>query len=192
MNQQEQDTKSPHAELTPLRCAYFHYVTPGSTLARHHHGFVETYVMQEGAIGESDKLEQLIPVWAQKVKNGEIDPAGWAFGDVRWRRESYLVVVLDAPGFKFGNANALTITDGDHTFGKKQLIDIRCDDGTAMQAIYCINHFKNKVDGKPLPDGKSEQFKIKLDITPVTPAGADTVKMVTHDDVGTNIGPRRP
>lgn len=193
MNQQEQDARSPDAEMAPPRCVYFHYVTPTRSPLLHHHGYVETYVMQESAICPGDRLEDLIPVWAQRVKKRELEPVGWAFGDVRWRRRSYLVVVLNAPGLKFASAEALDIAGGTATkFGKKTLMNFTTADGTAMQSIHCLNHFR-KQDGTSLGDRDRDDFyPLRLAFTSVPLAVSDPVESFTHDDSGTNMGPERP
>lgn len=170
----------------PPRCAYFYYATASLQADRHEHLDVAAYLMQEAQIGASDKIEDLIPVWAQQAKARQMTPVGWALGDLRWRRRSYLVVVLDAAGVTFDSADDLVITDGDHTFKDKTLIDFTTANGSAMQAIYCRNHIRKR-DGTAWKHNESESFSpLRLELAR---RDGSSQPIVTHDDVGTNTGP---
>ncbi|AQR73561.1 hypothetical protein [Sphingomonas sp. LM7] len=167
--------------------AYFYYVTPGQTM-HGYHGKVEAFLIHAGDVNSSAKIEDLIPIWTSEIKSGARKPVGWGLGDLKWRWKSYLVVVLDAPGYKFGSAEGLVITGGRHTFTGKTLTQFTTTDGSKVQAIYCINHVKKK-NGKPWKDAELETFyPLKLDVL----RGPSVHPFFSHDDTGTNTGPPPP
>lgn len=187
--QLEPDAIEASAGAEQFRCAYFYYVTPPGPAPLHVHANVEVFVMQANEIGPSAKIEDLIPVWAQKAKDGQLTPVGWGLGDLRWRKRNHFVVVVNVPGYHLASEEALVITDGKKTFTNKTLINITTADGTRMQAIHCRNHVQRD-DGTPLQEGDLRLFDpLRLELTHTT---GGLYPLRTHDDVGTNIGPRKP
>jgi hypothetical protein len=180
----------PQDNLEKPRCAYFYYVSEGKGDARHPHAAVEAYLMQEDGIGPRDKIEDLIPVWAQRAKDRRMRPVGWALGDLRWRRKSFLVVVLDASSARFDSAEGLVIGEGADSFREKTLVDFATSDGSRMQAIYCLNLMRKKGGGGWDPDKieHDKYYPLRLELT--SKSGAER-PIITHDDVGTNTGPPR-
>jgi hypothetical protein len=171
------------------RCAYLYYVTPIKAKTGDIHADVKAYLMQENEIGANEKIEDLISQWAERVKAEELTPVGWALGDLRWRRSSYLVVLLNVPGAMFTSAEGLVITGSKHTIFDRNLIDVQTNDGSKMQAIYCRNHIVKCGGGKWNENDRPEKFDpLRLDLEPIDAAAAP---IVTHDDVGTNLGPPR-
>jgi hypothetical protein len=172
--------------LEPLQCVYFYYATPGSDPK---HPDIKAYVeLYPNAIGN---IEKEIETLAKRAKTDPtMKPAGWAMGDLRWRRKSYLVVVLDHNDMKFGSEKALRIEDKDKCFEAKKIITFKLD-GNDVQAIYCRNKFKDK-DGNDIngdhdhPD--HEEYDIYLDLVPKTLLSE--APPLTHADTGQNIGPR--
>lgn len=181
----EVETKGGPAQF---RCAYFYYVTPETPAVGHPHANVEAFLMQEEQISASARIEDLIPVWAQQAKDEQLTAIGWAFGDLRWRRRNHFVVVVNAPGYHLDSEEALVITGGGHTFTDKTLMSFTTTDGTKMQAIHCLNHVR-RADGTAMGERDRDDFyPLKLEFAH---AAGSMHPLVTHDDTGTNIGPRR-
>jgi hypothetical protein len=186
MNSRADQQAEEAVDSASPRCAYFYYVTPGEEKDGHFHGNVAACLMQEADIRPSDNIEDLISDWAQRAKDGQMSPIGWALGDLTWRRESYFVVVLDAPGYRFDSEESLVISNGDHTFKDKRLIPVTTSDGSRMQAIYCRNHIRKR-NGEPWRHGD-----IREEYKPLMLAVTGAKGLVTHEDVGTNLGPPIP
>jgi hypothetical protein len=174
-----------------LNCAYFYYVTPGRIgNDGHFHANVRAFLMQEGDFASSRDIKELIPEWAQRAKNNQMTPVGWGLGDLRWRRKSYFIVVLDAADWDFTSERQLSIREESETFSDKTLLKFTTADGTEMQAIYCRNHIRKKGGGEWDPHGGDhDTYELELNPTRRGAVADSPRRDRDHDDVGTNTGP---
>jgi hypothetical protein len=168
--------ESVRADTAALRYIYFYYVTPPTP--SDHHLQVQAFVIHEkqGISNINTRIHEL----AVAAREGRLSPSGWAIGDIKWRKPSYLAIVLDAGTLKLENVKFEDEEKGDasYTFkNRRKLVPIG-----NVSGWYCINHVRKK-DGSPWIHDK-EDFKVLLETVPPFPH-----EIRGHNEAGTNTGP---
>jgi hypothetical protein len=160
------------------RCVYLYHVTASPD---GNEPYIEAFVHNhDKAIGAGD-IEPLIIALAQKAIDKEIQPCGWAMGDLRWHRISYIAIVMHDPNRVFRNAKEFVIYDKQQAFGDNIFFTFKIG-ADEVQIIYCRNDIKYK-NGQP--SGSVQEFELRLNPDPNYPHHL-------HEDTGQNMGPPVP
>jgi hypothetical protein len=160
------------------QCVYLYHVTASPDGDE---PYIEAFIHNhDKAIGAGD-IEPLIVELAQKAAGKEIQPYGWAIGDLRWHRISYIAMVMHDPKRVFRDEKAFLIADKYQAFDENTFFTFKigADD---VQAIYCRNDIKYK-NGQP--SGGVESFRLYLYPDP-------NYRHRLHEDTGQNMGPPVP
>lgn len=116
---------------------------------------------------------------ATEISAGQHYPCGWNFGDVKWRRKSYMVFILEDNNHSLEAGNAVTFTP-DYPFRDGH-------DVTSLSPPHsgfcCFNHLIRK-QGIDLPDDVTEPFYVEINHP-----HRQTQAVRSHEDSGTNMGP---
>jgi hypothetical protein len=174
-------------------CIYFYYLKETPDLKEKTRAFFLEY---DHALNR-DALEKEIPKLIEKANNGAIRPVGWKLGDIRWRRKSWFVVVLDddhhklkpgdAVSFEFKSSTGQSPAGPNHNFRYGKDIPI----SRTITGFVCYNQMKGS-HGRPLDD-ESEVFFVKVNHGghgDGQGGGKGAIeRRFTHDDSGTNTGP---
>jgi hypothetical protein len=126
-------------------------------------------------------LERRIPDIVRSIRDGRLTPSGYKLGDIKWRRKSYFVAVLDDPHSNLIQRNAFTFYleggSAQENYSFFDGVDIRILNN--VTGFYCINRMISE-DGD-WPREKEEKYKVI----------ANHVHRL-HEDTGTNLGPPVP
>lgn len=176
----------PRDRTLKAECIYFYYLTEDPD-PRYN---LRVFVIDRERYIPPQEMQREIETIVADIRNGNLTPCGWAFGDVKWRRKSYIVVVFDDPNGKLSRGNAVeflhNVGGDDHPFRDGD--DIQ-QFGT-ITGFYCFNHMKQQGTNHDLPPGKSECYKVTA-IHEHRLGGAVT-SIRGHNDTGTNMGPPIP
>jgi hypothetical protein len=158
-----------------LRYVYFYYMKPPRSQSDHH-PIVEAFVIHDknGIRNIESRIRDLV----KDAREGRLSPSGWTIGDIRWRKPSYLAVVIDGNALKLKDVLIEEPGGGDasYTFiGAKKF-----DPGSGLTGWYCTNLVKKKHGSWNYDE---EKFHVKVDTIP--PLG----RRLGHDETGTNTGP---
>jgi hypothetical protein len=128
-------------------------------------------------------METEIEYILTEINTGWIQPSGFQLGDIRWRKKSYFVVVVEDPKYWLAKDNAVSFTyqgggGGNHSFksGKDILV------GSNVTRFFCINHMRKYGAQGGDVDANGEQYTVTLN-HPMA------VNILAHSDTGTNTGP---
>jgi hypothetical protein len=141
----------------------------------------EVYCVDLGTPVPPGQAEGVIKNLAGDIEAGAYRQCGWKIGDVRWRRRSYMVFLLEDP-----NETLTTVTfSPGHAFqGGKTIAAFTSPNGKRITGFYCTNHMK-KGDGSDV-DARGEAIRVHAVHTAAPPP---IVHFLTHEDTGTNMGP---
>lgn len=159
---------SPSPDFS-ARCIYFYYLTESNDAKYNVRTFFIEYPDKISDI--ENKIVEIL----DSIRSGKLMPCGWALGDLKWRRISYIVIAYDDWGQQLKQNDAITI-DYDKYFKGGQDLLLK----TPYQNITCF-YCENYV-------GPATQ---KIQIT-VNHGHGTPFQITTHNDSGTNMGPPIP
>src|SRR3712207_1681619 len=95
-------------------CIYFYYLTPDKTGGY----LVEVYYSDSGQPITDLPSEITKLVENARKESPSPQPCGWEFGDLRWRRVSYIVIAVDDPDVTLDDKAAIEFDHAtpNHTF----------------------------------------------------------------------------
>lgn len=164
-----------------VHCMYFYRLTDSPDPKQN----VQAYFVDFGRAIDRNIIGQEIAEAKKKIDDGEVTIGGYALGDLRWRRRSYLVFLYEEPGGILRGGDAVTFKDmtgGDlHPFADGEDIKI----GTTP-CFYCLNHMAYRGGNQPIPPRTSEQFTLHVQHMR---KGGRKFERRGHSDTGTNTGP---
>jgi hypothetical protein len=169
---------APEAELGRLpQCVYFYHLSadPSSSDPVR----VRAYFHDEKRDITPAAVDGLANTLLRNARNGTIHPAGYGLGDLRWRRVSYLVFVVDGA---LGGLDGIGLPEGHLSFGPKFKV------GSLDQAdgVAYLNKLVRGQNAGNLPGGRwQETFRMEAH-----PSMAKS--LLDHEDSGTNMGPPVP
>jgi hypothetical protein len=125
--------------------------------------------------------EGVIKSIAGDIEAGAYQQCGWKIGDVRWRRRSWMVFLLEDP-----NETLTTVSfNPAHAFlGGKTISEFTSPAGKRLTGYYCTNHMK-KMNGNDV-DAVGERIRVHAVHSAAPPP---IVNFFSHEDTGTNMGP---
>jgi hypothetical protein len=196
----------PGFEKTPWS-AYFYYVGKAPLDSDDRPVTAYQYVSHHGPI-EPFELRQLVTQLALNAR--EPDPNKQnpkpSTASFKWRRKSYIIMLVDDPAFSFDKDNAISMAEvvsgKNYTFFDGVDFDDIALPGPAggaakeyVTAACFINHMKRSIAGDDLRDGEEQRFTA-IYAPPIRSAfvrddarfAADG-RLSLDDDSGTNMGP---
>lgn len=125
-----------------------------------------------------------------EIRNGTLQPI---VPPPKWQRLSYFAAVLDVPGMELTEDDAVTfnwkgLSRGNHSF--RDGMDVRPlrAPHSALVGFFCLNHMQHKL-GHVLRRNEWEDFDVHFNHPH---AIAPEVRILGHNDSGTNLGPPTP
>lgn len=166
---------------------YFYYLTEDTGIET-----TAAYVAHRRNPILHGNVQTSISAILNEITLGSLQPSGSDLGDIVWRHKSYIVVVLDSPGEKLTQNDAVTFEliggGGNHSFRAGKDIPALPAPYQHLSAFYCYNLMKHK-DGHVLGDGEFERFQVVVNHG--QPQHHVLPNMFTHQDSATNLGPPR-
>ena len=167
-------------------CIYFYYINPYLRWP------MRVYYAE---IPKGKTIKKVVQELADNAVDDEHSPppCGWSLGDLRWRRRSYLAMVVDDPNERV-NPDDPAIFDiargqSNHTFLDGEYVDITAGKSKkALTGFWCINHLKKDEKGGELGDDEKQAFSI----APNSPSARQAMAVLGGGDSGTNMGPPVP
>lgn len=116
--------------------------------------------------------------------------------EMKWTRKSYLIFIIDVPGYQFVHDEAIvfdydisgTRYDNHTFFDAKDFNDIRLPSGNGgtdeVAAAFCVNHMKRNEVGDDLVTGDIHPFHFEFN--------PQLRRRIVPDDGGLNLGPPVP
>jgi hypothetical protein len=142
----------------------------------------EVYCLDRRNPIQPNGIEAEIRTIVGEIESGDHNPCGWRIGDVRWRRRSYMVFLLED---STETLNTVIFTPG-HAFRSGQNIaEFNSPHGKRITGYYCSNHMKKPDDSDV--DGFGEAIRVHVYHT--GSHGPPLPVAFGHEDTGTNLGP---
>jgi hypothetical protein len=156
-----------------------------------------------------DKLYTHIGKLIANARTGKKDPypVGWDFGDIVWRKKSYIVVALDGYDIKFDPGNAMAIKqigngNKNYTFfdGNDDLYEMSNDPRKPdkVPIVYCLNHLRADENGRDWCPHEHQEVKFVFSHKPrnLPEKGGNLSdegrNLLDGGGTGTNMGPPVP
>jgi hypothetical protein len=132
---------------------YFYRLEPQGSRYR-----VTLYVYEDGNPIDENRRDRIIEKLARNAHIEDVYPpiCGWDFGDLKWRRKSYFVVLLDDRNDRFQDHNGIHFITRNYSFadgGDLPSVDIGGNE--TRSAIWCINHMAGP-DQCNIPEGPDD------------------------------------
>lgn len=180
---------------TNMSCIYFYYLkerASGKLIAQAHyydHGDLPI------PAGEFDDIVRRLTENA--ILDMDMPPKmAFDFDQVKWRRKSYLVVVLEDEDSMFDEDDPVIFDednsdyDPNHSFFDGELIETRPrvrGQTRTLHGIRVVNHMKRNAKGDDLEIGEPAKYKFRLNYH-----NARRARLFLPDSGGTNMGPPVP
>jgi hypothetical protein len=160
------------------QCVYFYHLTVNPNDPDH--PLVRAYHHDEKAAITPAAVDAVAQSLLTRARAGDIQPAGYGVGDLRWRRSSYLVFVADT---QLGSLEDVGLPEnGNHTFGRRFKIN-------GLSGATGVAYWNKMIRGPNATECEGDRWCEAFRLHP-NPARAKG--FFTHEDTGTNMGPPVP
>jgi hypothetical protein len=143
------------------------------------HLFTEAYFYDAGAPIHKNQIGDLVSELIEKARLKQIRPVGWHVGDLRWRRISYLALVVDDADDELEDV----LVNGKLPKDTKSFRQSRkIAKKGAISGFWLLNEIQAEDGSGPLKGEATVSIRMKRKKHP----------LLGHEDSGTNMGPPVP
>jgi hypothetical protein len=170
-------------------CIYFYYLTPKDSEEADVRAFIADMRHEVKENDVDDLIAGFVKEARDKIYNVLI-PFGLRFADITWRRQSYVVLVVDDAKYKLSKDMVDFKYDNEiasHTMTQKK--QVKVPGGEMWSGVRFLNSIAKKY-GKWSSESDDEKMKLKISYT--SKSSGKELKIDTHNDSGTNMGPPVP